>query len=252
VRVGLLQQHLAILRGCKTIGIAQVFEQLAATQEEQDTEEDDLPFDAELISRSIAALMGGPQEKMAHAQYLMAQAAQTEDEELKALLNVIQLSLFSKDFSQLGRDLHGVYRQAWEGIAATVEAGGVDPRLFEAIASNTLAVLGPATNQRGKWRDNLVKLRNQTTAQGDRNMVALLDAVIGLLDADGNPAGLGEGLQSIYAQTWQELSRGCLAERHLLLIGSCRIEHVLKPEAGCLAVTSAVNERVCGSDEVVR
>src|SRR5947209_7920938 len=171
--VGLLQQHLALLRGCKTIGIAQVFEQLAAAQEGEDAEEEDLPFDAELISRSIAALMGGPQEKMAHAQYLMAQAAQTEDEELKALLNVIQLSLFSKDFSQLGRDLHGVYRQAWEGIAATVEAGGVDPRLFKAIVGSTLAVLGPATNQRGEWRDNLVKLRNQATGQGDRNMVAL-------------------------------------------------------------------------------
>ena len=151
--------------------------------------------------------MGGPQEKMAHAQYLMAQAGQTEDEELKALLNVIQLALFSKDFSQLGRDLHGVYRQAWERIAATVEAGGVDPRLFEAITGNTLAVLGPATNQRGEWRDDLSKVRNQATAQGDRNMVALLDAVIGLLDADGNPAGLGEGLQGIYAQTWQEIVR---------------------------------------------
>ncbi len=206
--VGLLEQHLALLRGCKTIGIAQVFEQLAAAQEEQDAEEDDLPFDAELISRSIAALMGGPQEKMAHAQYLMAQAAQTEDEELKALLNVIQLALFSKDFSQLGRDLHGVYRQAWEGIAATVEAGGVDPRLFEAMARNTLSVLGPASNRRSEWRNNLVELRNQATAQGNRNMVALTEAVIGLLDAGGNPAGLGEGLQGIYAQTWQGIVQG--------------------------------------------
>src|SRR5205807_4542432 len=141
----------------KTVGIAQIFEPLAAAQEEEDTEEDKLPFEAELISRSIAALMGGPQEKMAHAQYLMAQAAQTEDEELKALLNVIQLALFSKDFSQLGRDLHGAYRQAWEGIAATVEAGGVDPRLFKALAGNTLAVLGPASNQRGEWRDGFAK-----------------------------------------------------------------------------------------------
>ena len=50
----------------------------------------------------------------------------------------------------------------------------------------------------------------------------------------------------------RKLSGGYLAERRLLLIGSCRIQHVLKPEAGCLAITSAVNERVCGSDEVVR
>ena len=39
-------------------------------------------------------------------------------------------------------------------------------------------------------------------------MVALLDAVIGLLDAGGNPAGLGEGLQGIYAQTWQGIVQG--------------------------------------------
>jgi hypothetical protein len=36
-------------------------------------------------------------------------------------------------------------------------------------------------------------------------MVALLDAVIGLLDAVGNPVGSGEGLKGIYAKTWQEI-----------------------------------------------
>ncbi len=34
-------------------------------------------------------------------------------------------------------------------------------------------------------------------------MTALLDAVIGLLDAGGNPAGLGQGLKGVYARTWQ-------------------------------------------------
>jgi hypothetical protein len=46
---------------------------------------------------------------MKHAQYLSMLAAQTTDEDLKALLHVIQLALFSKDLSQLGRDLKGVY-----------------------------------------------------------------------------------------------------------------------------------------------
>jgi len=35
--------------------------------------------------------------------------------------------------------------------------------------------------------------------------MALLDAVIGLLDAGGDPAGLGEGLTGVYAQTWQAI-----------------------------------------------
>ena len=138
-------------------------------------------------------------------QYLAEQIVQATDNDLEALLQVIQLALFSPDPSQLGRDLQGIYRQAWEAIAISVEAGGVDPRLFELVARNTLAVLGSASNRRSEWRSNLVEMRNQATAKGDRNMVALLEAVIGLLDAGGNPSGLGEGLRGIYAGTWQAI-----------------------------------------------
>jgi hypothetical protein len=35
-------------------------------------------------------------------------------------------------------------------------------------------------------------------------MAMLLEAIIGLLDAGGNPQGLGADLKGIYAQTWQE------------------------------------------------
>ena len=53
--------------------------------------------------------------------------------------------------------------------------------------------------------DEVKEIRNQATAGGNRNMVALLEAVIGLLDAGGNPAGLGEGLAGVYAKTWQAI-----------------------------------------------
>ena len=169
-------------------------------------QEEAQPFDSDLIERSVAALLGSPQQKMEHMQYLAAQLAQATDEGLKALLQVIQLALFSKDdLSQLGRDLQGVYREAWETIAATVEAGGVDARVFEAISNNTLAVLGPAASRRGEWRNNLVEIRNQATAHGDSNMAAMLDAVIALLDTGGNPSGLGNHLKGIYAKTWQAI-----------------------------------------------
>ena len=197
--VNILEQHLALLRTCKSIGIAEAFEQLAIAQAEQ------LPFDRELIPRTTAALLGSPQEKMAHLQYLKEQMTQTTDERLKALLHVIQLALFSRDLSQLGRELQGVYRQAWEAITVSVEAGGVDPGMFHLIINNTLAVLGPASSQRSEWRDTLVEMRNQATVQGNRNMTALLDAVIRLLDAGGKPDGLGLDLQGIYAQTWQTI-----------------------------------------------
>ena len=81
--------------------------------------------------------------------------------------------------------------------------------MFAAIINNTLAVLGPAAHQRNEWRNNLVELRNQSTTMGDRHMAALLDAVIGLLDAGGNPKGLGDDLKGIYAQTWQEIVKKC-------------------------------------------
>jgi hypothetical protein len=83
----------------------------------------------------------------------------------------------------------------------------VDPGTFNLLINNTLAVLGPAASQRSEWRNHLVEMRNQATVRGERNMLALLDDVIGLLDAGGNPAGLGQDLQGIYAQTWQVLVR---------------------------------------------
>jgi len=97
---------------------AATFEQLAVAAGEP------LPFDAQLAPRSIEALLGGPQEKMEHAQYLAALSAQTTNEELKALINTIQLALFGSDPSQLGQNLQGAYRQAWEDIVAGVETTG--------------------------------------------------------------------------------------------------------------------------------
>ena len=145
-------------------------------EDDKAPQDDDLPFDAELIPRSIAALLGGPQEKMAHGQYLTAIGTQTTDEALKELLQVIQLGLFGSDLSQLGQNLSGVYLQAWEAIVVGVESGGVDPRLFEMIVQNTLTVLGPAANQLDKWRENLMQFKEQATEGDAQDLVALLDA----------------------------------------------------------------------------
>jgi hypothetical protein len=198
-RAAQLEQHLELLRACKTTNIEQAFAPLLARQTEE------LPFDAGLPAKSIAALLGSPQEKMAHHQYLTGAANATTDEQLKALFQTIQLALFASDLSPLGRDLEGIYAQVWQAITATVEAGGVDPRIFEQLVANTLAVLGPAANRCSEWRSNLAGTLNQATAGGDRNLAALVVALIGLLDANGKPAGLGENLQGIYARTWQTI-----------------------------------------------
>ena len=108
--------HLAVLQACKMRGIAQTFEQLASGQQSV--------VDEELIVRSIRALLGSPQEKMAHAQYLAMQAAQTNDEGLKALIEVIQLALFGGEIGKLGGSLQGVYQEAWRAIVEGVEGEG--------------------------------------------------------------------------------------------------------------------------------
>jgi tetratricopeptide (TPR) repeat protein len=187
--------------------LAKIQEGIAAGGLENDEtpQDNDLPFDAELVPRSIAALLGGPQEKMAHVQYLASGDSQSTDEELKALLQTIQLGLFGSDLSQLGQNLSGAYRKAWEAILVGVEMGGVDPRLFEMIVQNTLAVLGSAADQLDEWRENLTQLKSQATERDAQDLVALLDAVIGLLDAGGNPAGLGTNLKGIYERVWQEI-----------------------------------------------
>ena len=149
--------------------------------------------------------MGGPQERMAHVQYLTEMSTSATDAGLKALLQVIQLALFGGNLSQVGQNLSGVYKEAWERIVVGVEEGGVDPRLLSMIAHNTVAVLGPAAEQRGAWRDTLVQIKRDATEKGNAQLVALVDAVVGLLDAGGKTEGLGGGLTGIYARTWQAI-----------------------------------------------
>jgi hypothetical protein len=45
----------------------------------------------------------------------------------------------------------------------------------------------------------------KTTQANNAQLIALLDAVVGLLDAGGNAGGLGADLAGDYAQVWREL-----------------------------------------------
>lgn len=74
--VKLLELRLALSRRCKETSIPETFSQFEEVQQSGQR----LPFDPELIPRSIAALLGDQQEKMAHAQYLTTQVAQVPDE----------------------------------------------------------------------------------------------------------------------------------------------------------------------------
>jgi hypothetical protein len=206
------QLHLGLLRVCRAQGIDAAFAALEASQnaasDDAESDEPALPFDADLIPATIRALLGSPQDKMTHAGAVAARLAAASDPDLKAFLNAIQMALFGGDLTALGANLSGVYRTAWDTIAQTVEAGSIDPKLLEAIASNTIAVFGAASGQRSQWRDQAGQLRNAATAQGARGLASLMDAVIGLLDANGDPSGLGDGLQGVYARVWAEIVAG--------------------------------------------
>ena len=174
-------------------------------QNDVDSKDDALPFDAELIPRSIASFLGTPQEKLAHVHYLATLGAQASDEQLNALLQTIQMALLGGDLAQLGQELEGVYFQAWRSTVSSVETGGVDPRIFEMIGSNTLAVLSSAPEKLPEWRAMVLQFKDQALQAKNEQLVALLEAVVGLLDAGGNPGGLGADLAGYYAQVWQEL-----------------------------------------------
>jgi hypothetical protein len=68
---------------------------------------------------------------MAHAQHLITMVHDDTDEALKSLLDTIQLAVFSRDLdlSQFGEELKGIYNDAWDAIALSVEPGGIDPHI---------------------------------------------------------------------------------------------------------------------------
>jgi hypothetical protein len=84
-------------------------------------------------------------------------------------------------------------------------------KLMRTMISNTIAVFTNSPEHRNIWRKDLVEARNkqwpmeQFLPVADRGMIAFIDAVIGLLDANGNPLGLGDHLTGEYKKAWQAL-----------------------------------------------
>ncbi|GHO56158.1 tetratricopeptide repeat protein [Ktedonobacter robiniae] len=85
------------------------------------------------------------------------------------------------------------------------------------LVNNTLAVLGEAANQRNEWREQLVQ---EKLDEDDNDFIMLLDTILALLDANGDPTGLGTALAGEYAQAWY------------VLVASLAIERVQEPFRG--------------------
>jgi hypothetical protein len=196
-----LQTHLDLLRACKSEGIGAAFGRLPQSQP-QEEEDVALPFDEEVLHRVVAALRGGPEDKMACAQYLSS--LDTSEDGMADFVAAVQRALFGGDLAESGRGLSGVYAAAWAFIVQEVEGGGLVQALNQ-IVGNTLAVLGPASDQIDEWRSALEQVRTQASAQGDSEMVALIDAVLALLAAGGNPGGIDLALSGPHAEAWAAL-----------------------------------------------
>ena len=197
-----LEGALALLRDCRTSGIEAAFAKVKAPTPTV------LPFAADLMPRSLAALLGGPDDKRAHARYLAELAATVTDPDYQALIGALQSALVGGDLSQAGQNLRGIYAHAWRSMLAARATGGVEPEQLDAIIHNTRAVLTRAPERKAEWRADLARERRQATAESAQPYAAFLEAVLGLLDAGGNPAGLGAGLQGVYVQLWQTLVEG--------------------------------------------
>jgi tetratricopeptide (TPR) repeat protein len=85
-----------------------------------DVSEEEQALEA-FVQASVAALRSpDPQEKMAFMQQLITLQAQAPNDEMKALLQALQLALFGGDLVRLGEQLTGFARQIWDVIVAGV------------------------------------------------------------------------------------------------------------------------------------
>jgi len=84
-----------------------------------------------------------------------------------------------------------------------LEDDAPNPYIF--LIHNTLAVLGPNPEKQHEWQDTLLELKNMAMLDGADKLAALLATLIDLLNAVGNPEGLGTNLEGMQAHVWQEL-----------------------------------------------
>ncbi len=74
------------------------------------------PIPKDVVPRTIAALRGGTEEKTVHVQYLATIATGHTDVQMMILKNNIQMALHGADLATMGKELQGVYREAWDAI----------------------------------------------------------------------------------------------------------------------------------------
>ena len=163
------------------------------------------PDQQRILVANTVAVLTTTSENLAEWRTVIEAARQdiTGDElaDLAAFYAAI-LSLLNGEPAALptGNEYHALWQAIIDGVT-----GNKPQNLLDILVNNTLAVLGPAAAQRAKWQSDLEQLQSQAIAEGERGLADLVETVLALLAASGNPSGLGAGLEGPFAQAWQEI-----------------------------------------------
>ncbi len=160
---------------------------------------------AELIVPTVQALLGGTTERLALVNRL--QTMPTDNPEINAFVGAAQQALFGAEPRALLDQLSGPSAQAWAQVVLFFETDALNPDMLEEAVLNTIAVHGSAAAQRDEW---LAGLRDSwlPQLQGRPRATAFFNALIALIEADGDASGLAVDLSPAFTGLWQQALAG--------------------------------------------
>jgi tetratricopeptide (TPR) repeat protein len=126
----------------------------------------------------------------------------------QAIVMLQKLGLTQDAAGHTIEDLSNLLEIMRAGVSNTVQADDSEDDvsdLYIFLIHNTLAVLGPNPEKKKEWHDTLLELKNMAMQDDADKLTALLTTVIDLLNAGGNPEGLGTNLEGKQAQVWETL-----------------------------------------------
>ena len=168
-----------------------------------------LPLSGAVLGRLAAAVVAPRDERPVYLPYVATLAVRAPDPDLRTFLMLLQRAILNDDLTLLEEQLQEPYHELWQQLRHAVERATVSPALLDDLVDNTAASLDPATAPREEGRDEwcarLRRLRRRARRWGNRQLFALVEAALSLLEAGGDPAGLAPAVDGLYAQAWQSL-----------------------------------------------
>jgi hypothetical protein len=196
-----LQAHLDLLRAVERDGIEAAF---AAREASAEAQGEQVVSMQELVQRSVAALTSDAEDRRAHYDWLSEQRTDGQNPRFDALIDALQGALVGGSLEELGQELEGPYRQTW-AIIVDLATCGISQEGINELAVGTLAALSAPPEARADWGTRLGDLEARYTQAGNERLARFVAALRALLAAEGDPEGLGDDLDGIFAVAWSEI-----------------------------------------------